>query len=482
MTRPDWPLEIALRRDDARPLHRQLGEALQQAVAAGRLAPGDRLPGTRALADRLGVHRNTVLRAFADLIADGWLQSAPSAGTFVPEALPRPPVGRAAEDVPYPLPPMPPEDARHPPADAPGLLAFTSLPDVTTIPQAAWARAWRRVLRLHGRRALDYADPRGDPALRAAVAGMLAAARGLAVGPDDVLITRGSQMALYLVGAALLRPGDVVAVERLGYAPAWRALAAGGARVAAVPVDREGIDVAALAALCDRAPVRAVYVTPHHQYPTTVSLTPARRMALCALAAERRFAIVEDDYDHEFRFDGPPLFPLASAERAVIYVGTLSKVLAPGLRTGFVTAPRPVLARLVAQRVAIDRQGDAVGERALAELFADGEVQRHVRRMRRLYHRRRDHCAALLRAELGDALDFDLPAGGMAIWARARPGIDLDRWVAAAPRHGVWLMSPAALTAEGPPPRGLRLGYARLDADALARAVAGLRAAAREAA
>lgn len=472
----EWTLEIPLRPGHG-PLFRQLDAALRQAIADGRLAPGARLPGTRALARRLGVHRNTVLRAFADLTADGWLETVESSGTFVPADLPSRPPPAVETGPSYPLPPAPPPDDRRPPDD-PSVLAFTSLPDVTGIPQAAWARAWRRVLRLHGRQALDYADPRGAADLRAALAGMLAATRGLAVGPDDVLVTRGSQMALYLVGAALLGPGDVVAVERLGYAPAWRALSAGGARIAPVAVDRDGLDVDALAALCRRAPVRAVYVTPHHQYPTTVALTPARRLRLLDLAAEHRFAIIEDDYDHEFRFDGAPLFPLASVDRRpVVYIGTLSKVLAPGLRTGFVVAPPPVLDRLVACRLTIDRQGDGVGERALAELFADGEVQRHVQRMRKLYHRRRDLLAGLLRAHLSDAIDFDVPAGGMAIWARVRPSLDLPRWSAAALRRGVWLMSPAAMTADDDPPPGLRLGYARLDGATLTRAVEQLAAA-----
>ncbi len=475
----DWTLELDLRPGDG-PLFRQLHAGLRRAIADGRLAPGARLPGSRTLAKRLGVHRNTVLRAVADLTADGWLETVQSSGTFVAADLPRRPPPSETTGPTYPLPPGPPPDDRRPPDD-PAILSFTSLPDVERIPQAAWARAWRRVLGRHGRVALDYADPRGDRGLRAALAHMLATTRGLAIGADDVLITRGSQMGLYLIGAALLGPGDVVAVERLGYAPAWRALAAGGARIAPIPVDEGGVDVEALARRCRRENIRAVYVTPHHQYPTTVSLTAQRRLRLLDLAVEHGFALIEDDYDHEFRFDGPPLFPIASVDRRpVIYIGTLSKVLAPGLRCGFVVAPPPVLERLVARRLDIDRQGDGVGERALAELFAEGEVQRHVQRMRRLYHRRRDRLAGLLRAHLGDTLDFAVPAGGMAIWARVNPAVDLERWSAAALARGVWLMSPAAMVADDDPPAGLRLGYARLAGDTLTRAVRALAAARRD--
>src|SRR5690606_18932354 len=203
------------------------------------------------------------------------------------------------------------------------------------------------------------------------------------------LITRGSQMALSLAAHSVLRANDVVAVEQWGYPPAWQALRLAGAQVVPVKVDDEGLDVAHLAVMCERqvakrAPIRALYLTPHHQYPTTVSLSPARRVALLQLAATYRFAILEDDYDHEFHFDGQPLLPLASGESdaSVLYMGTLSKVIAPGLRIGYLVAPQTVLQRAVAHRYYLDRQGDVVGEAAMAELLEDGELQRHVRRAR----------------------------------------------------------------------------------------------------
>ena len=218
-----------------------------------------------------------------------------------------------------------------------------------------------------------------------------------------------------------MRPGDVVAVEALGYRPAWSALAATGARLVPVPVDEHGLDVDALEALAARERLRAVYVTPHHQYPTTVMLDAGRRLRLLELARTHRIAVIEDDYDFEFHYEGRPVLPLAAADRhaVVVYIGTLSKILAPPLRLGFIVAPPLLIERLAELRLSIDRQGDQVVECAVAELIEDGELQRHVRRMRRIYQARRDALVAAVRKRLGGALGFEVPAGGMALWARA---------------------------------------------------------------
>jgi GntR family transcriptional regulator/MocR family aminotransferase len=278
---------------------------------------------------------------------------------------------------------------RFTPQDPPGTLQLLGgVPDASLAPAALIARAYRRALRADARGLLGYCDAGGHPRLRAALATMLSATRGLAAGPEHVLPTHGSQMGLFLVAQLLVRPGDVVAVEDPGYRPAWEAFRRAGARLVAVPVDGEGLQVSQLAALAERERVRAVYLTPHHHYPTTVTLSPGRRIALMQLARSTRMAVIEDDYDHEFHYEGRPVLPLASTDAAgsVIYVGTLSKVLAPGLRIGYVVAPPPVVERLVVLRSTLDLQGDPAIEAAVAELLEDGEVQRHVRRVRKIYH------------------------------------------------------------------------------------------------
>jgi GntR family transcriptional regulator/MocR family aminotransferase len=353
------------------------------------------------------------------------------------------------------------------------LVMSGGVPDLRLLPIVEIARAYRRALRRHARALLAYGDPRGEPRLRAAIAGMLAQSRALPIGADDVLVTRGSQMALDLVARTLLSPGDVVAVEALGYPPAWQALSQTGAELMAVPVDDDGIDVDALEKLARRRALRAVYLTPHHQYPSTVTLTAARRLALLDLARRQRFAIIEDDYDHEFHYEWHPVEPLASADSSglVVYIGTLSKILAPGLRLGYVVAPRRLLDHVAVRRLYVDRQGDHVTEHAIAELVEDGELGRHARRMRRVYMRRRDALVAALRDKLGAALSFDVPPGGMALWARVARGIDADAWTERA-RAKKLVVHPGRQFAFDRRSRPyLRLGFAALDETELKDAV-----------
>ena len=489
MNRParQWDLPLDLHADAEEPLFLQISRALAADIQRGRLRPGTRLPGSRTLARSLGVHRNTVLAAFAELSAEGWIESTPASGTFVarslPSVKPRAFASRAMHE-PGALNRLGFElrytqqvsaDSDRPPDDA--LIMSGGIPDVRLVPVADLARAYRRALRECSRTVLSYGDARGEPRLRAALAAMLAANRGLPVTADDVLITNGSQGALDLVGRALIGQGDVVAVEALGYRYASELFRRHGAKLATVPVDEQGLDVAALEKLTESTPIRAVYVTPHHQYPTMVTMTASRRVALLALAQRERFAILEDDYDHEFHYQGRPVLPLASADRAgvVVYIGTLSKILAPGIRMGYIVAPRPLLEHLATLRMYLDRHGDRAVQLAVAHLLDQGILQRHVRRARRIYHARRDLLAAELQRSLGDTLSFSLPTGGMAIWANVRRGVDLDAWVAQALARKVVIHPARRFALDGKPRPCVRLGFAALNESELMTAVHRLR-------
>lgn len=439
---------IIIDRDAPLPPFLQIARALAEDIQRGRLRPGDRLPGSRRFAESLHVHRNTILAALDELIAEGWIETVPGRGTFVTSAIVNPP-GRpfsrrlgirthVPAQVPFALPEAP--AVYRPPSLPRGALNLSNgSPDVRLVPALAIGRAYRRVLGLRGADVLGYGDPEGHAGLRTALASMLAGTRGLSVGPGDLLITRGSQMALTLAARALLRPGDAVAVEQFGYRPAWEAFRAAGATLIPVAIDRHGIDVDALQRIANRTKLRAVYVTPHHQYPTTVTLKAARRLALLALARAERMAIIEDDYDHEFHYDGRPVLPLASADRAgnVVYIGTLSKILAPGLRIGYMVAPPAVLRSAVAIRSLLDIQGDLATEAAVATLIEDGELQRHVARVRRVYANRREILANSLRRVFGDGVEFTLAPGGMALWVRLRMSVDVEEWASRSIRHGV---------------------------------------------
>jgi len=462
------------------PLFLRIAHAVAQDVTRGRLRPGARLPGSRSLARSLGVHRNTVVAAYAELAAEGWVEARAGGGTFVsrelPEPRPRPFARRAGPRAGVPaalgfdLAAAPAPDVEAPP---PGALAlWGGVPDLRLVPHAALARAYRRAMRRAGPRLLGYSDARGQPELRAAIAARVSGQRGIAAGPEAVIVTRGSQMAIDLAARALVSPGQAVAIEELGYRPAWGALERAGAELVPVRVDRGGLDTGELARLCQRRPLRAVYVTPHHHYPTAVAMAPPRRLELLELAARHRFAVIEDDYDHEFHYDGRPILPLASADTAgvVIYIGTLSKILAPGLRLGFAVAPPALIERLAADRYLVDRQGDRVLEAAVAELMDDGELSQHVRRMRTLYRERRDALVASLRARLGRRIEIDVPRGGMALWARAR-GVDVAAWKRRSLERGVAFLVARDFSYRGRAGPHLRLGFAGLDPAELDEAV-----------
>jgi GntR family transcriptional regulator/MocR family aminotransferase len=432
-----------------------------------RMRPGDSLPGYRVLGVRLGVSRNTVMAAYHELQAEGWVVCTPGEGSVVapnpPTRLPgakgKPEPTGLASSMGFDLSPGVDAEVRK---GSPSLLKVASgLPDPRLLPGAELARAYRRALVLNRQQNLELEDPQGHPMLRDALARMLRDSRGIMAAPENILVTRGSQMALFLVAQALLAPGDTVAVEALGQPDAWEAFTRAGARCLPVPLDEEGLRVAALDQLAQSERLRAVFVTPLRQYPTLVQLAPERRERLMALAKVHRFAVIENDQDSEFLFEGQRRPPLAAEDPAgvVIHVGTLSKIFSPNLRLGYVHGPAPLIARLRALRQALDRQGDMVLERAFAELLDDGAIHRHLNRMQRTYRTRRDVLCRALERSLGDHLSFQVPEGGLALWAKVRAGVDVDRWAARALEHGVAFQPGRRFAFDGGPVQALRLGF-----------------------
>ncbi len=479
-----WELGLSLDESDGAPLSRRIARAIMDEVRRGRLMPGARLPGSRSLAHVLHVHRNTVIAAYEQLAGEGWTEPLRARGTFIARSVPRMP--RRTSRATTPIHAKPLQVRFDVPADTKldvkhggtGLRSLSDgVPDVRLAPVAALTRAYRRVLRQDPQDLLAYGHPQGHPRLRTALGEMLRSRRGLMAEADDVLVTSGSQMALELVARALLRPGDTVAVEALGYRPAWTVFRQYGAALAPLPLDACGLDVTALEALCERSAPRAVYVTPHHQYPTTVTLTAPRRIALLELARRKRFAIIEDDYDHEYHYEGRPVLPMASADGAgvVLYVGSLAKVLAPGVRLGYLVAPRPLLALVTALRASIDRQGDHALECAVADLLERGEVQRHAQRARRIYGARRDALTQALGRELGSELAFVTPSGGMTLWAAVADGLDVEAWADRLRADGLMLYTGRRYAYDGKVRGNVRLAFAPFDEQELAQWVRLLR-------
>ena len=471
-----WEMSVALDPEREQPLFLQLSSAVAEEIRSGQLKPGEPLPSSRELAAHLGVNRNTVIAGYAELVAEGLVSTRIGGGTFVatPTVGTLSPRTPAREAIPTytlgpSLQPLPP-----PAVLAPGALSLAmGLPDARLFPAQALARAFRRAISPRSRTLGGNSDCCGHIRLRTELAAMLARSRGLSVTPDNLMVTRSIEQAIDLVARALLAPGDTVVVEEFGYPPAWNVLRLAGATLLPLPLDESGLDVDALEQLLERQSIRAVFLTPHHQFPTTSVMSAKRRERLAALACRHRFAIIEDDYDHEFHYAGKPVLPIAAGDGRgnVVYVGSLANLLAPGISTGFVVAPPAVFERLRSLREASDARGDVAMECAIAELFEDGELLRHVRRLRRTFAARRDVLCDALTRQLGGALQFRVPDGGMALWARVDDGIDALGWQRAGERDGVIFHNGLIYDFDQRAQPFVRLGFSYLDESEIVEAV-----------
>ncbi|CAM3684823.1 PLP-dependent aminotransferase family protein [Roseateles saccharophilus] len=462
-------LHIAARGSRLASLH----AALREAIASGRLAPGLRLPSSRELAASVGVSRNTAVAAYELLASEGWLESRGGAGSFVAE-LPRAVVqvsDRASvapwADSPWlrgELSALPAPGAHSP---APAYRFMTGVPDIAGFPFEVLRRLQTRALQAVAREPARYSRPQGLPALREAIAGHVSSSRAVACTADDVIITAGAQQAFDLIARVLVTPGrTTAAVEDPGYPPLRAALMAAGARLAPVPVDREGLVVDALP-----AGARIVCVTPSHQFPLGVALSLARRRELLNWAAREQAVIVEDDYDGEFRFTPRPLDALKTLDRdgRVFYVGTLSKSMLPVLRIGFIVAPAWAREALVAARQVADIGAPALMQRAVADFIGEGHLLRHVRRMRAEYAERRGVLEQMLVRHLGARADIYPAIAGLHLSAAlAGDCTELARraWQAGV---GVEPLSRYRLAAGGVD--GLVFGYGAISAARIPEAV-----------
>lgn len=455
------------------PVYLQISRQLINAIQRGVLIPGARLPGTRLLASLLGVHRKTIISAIEELDAQGWIQIRPNIGTFVTD---KPPVAKAA-----PLPGDLSRLARYPastgysfpvsilleretfqPAKA---LEFTDgQPDVRLAPFDKLAMAYRRVMsRRSGRRLLTYSDVEGNPFYRKQLADYLNNTRGLHIRPENILTTRGIHMGIYLASELLLQPGDLVVVGSTSHYLGNMIFQQSRAEIMTVPVDENGVSVSALKVLCKNRKIRMLYLTPHHHYPTTVTLSAERRIEILHLARTYGFIILEDDHDYDFHYNSSPLLPLASADTdgMVVYVGSFCKALAPGLRQGYLVAPENLIRELAKLRHIIDRQGDLVMEQALAEMLAEGEIQRYLKKALKIYRSRRDFFCSGLTARFGDVLNFTAPPGGLAVWMEWTKKINLLRISQNCLGRG--LSIPQTLLFQTERLTAMRLGFGNLD-------------------
>ncbi|PSK93997.1 PLP-dependent aminotransferase family protein [Taibaiella chishuiensis] len=434
-----FPFEnvIVLDKTSRQPVYRQIAHCLIQAIRSGTLKAGAHLPGSRELAQSLGVHRKTVLAAYEELDRQDWITIIPRKYTAVSDRIPllkprpwnqaaRPP--GYARDLALPFSTIAGNPAV---ADSvPGILIDDGHPDVRLSPIDHLLKTYRALTaRKHRVKNAATGTAQGIQPLRDILAAYLSETRGLSLTADNLLITHGAQMSIYLAANLLLHPSSVMITGRPGYPAARQTFEATGAKVIEVPVDDNGIDTDAIEAVCKKKKVTAVYVIPHHHYPTTVTLSVERRMKLLELSGKYSFAIIEDDYDYDYHYTAAPYLPLASAahDGQVIYTGSFSKMLDPSLRIGFMVAPANFIRQCTALRQLIDVGGDGYMQYALSILIREGELKRHLKKAKKCYHQRLNFLDTLLKARLGAYLDYTLPGGGMAIWIKLKPGYPVDR-------------------------------------------------------
>ncbi|WP_024301279.1 PLP-dependent aminotransferase family protein [Pseudogulbenkiania sp. MAI-1] len=460
----DWivdALQQGLQRESSEALHRQLYHRLRDWIRQGRLRGGTTLPASRQLANALRLGRNTVLAAYDQLLAEGYLEARHGSGTYVSDVFEphRSPQPAATPTLPG-LSRRGQLMSQHSKLPQGLYGAFApGVPALDAFPQQQWQRLLARHNKQPGPEWLSYSQDGGLTALREVLCDYLCQSRSVQCRPEQILITQGAQQALELCARLLADPGDTVWLEEPGYAGAQAAMAAADLDIVPVPVDSEGLNPAA--APSSQTP-KLIYITPSHQYPSGVVMSLARRLELLKLAETHQSWIIEDDYDSEFRYRSQPLASLQGLANGgtVIYLGTFSKVMYPGLRLGYLVLPEALIDPFRASYARLYREGHYPIQAALADFIAEGHFARHIRRMRELYQIRQTLLRETLLGRLGERIELSPGEAGMHLVATLPDTIDEQHLSAIAAREGLWLR-PLGRHFWGPATRrGLVLGYA----------------------
>lgn len=419
---------IVLDKTKKQPLYRQVSLGIIAAITKGVLKPDTFLPSSRALAEILSLHRKTITAAYEELSIQNWIIIQPRKKPRIARNLPlftETTIGSLNNFSSYKI-------------DFPFLINKTAntiteadrvseisiddgYPDVRLSPIDELLKTYRLFAsKKYSITNAHVGTIQGTLRLRRALAQYLSETRGLAIAPTNLLITHGAQMSIYLASKLLLKKGAKVIVGKPSYPIASKAFKSLGANMIEVPVDDKGIDTDRIEEVCLQQEICAVYIIPHHHYPTTVTLSAERRMKLIALSKRYKFTIIEDDYDYDYHFTSAPYLPLASGKHHgnIIYIGSFSKILDSSLRLGFMVAPENFITQSVAYRKLIDGGGDGYMQNALAVLIEEGGLKRHLKKTKKVYHQRRDFLDCLLSEKLADFITYTLPLGGMAIWIK----------------------------------------------------------------
>lgn len=476
-------LDIELQRGTKEPIYLQLYEALRSLILSNRLRTGQKLPPSRTIARELQVSRTTVILAFEHLLTEGYIEGKAGSGTFISSHIPE----RFFQS-PKPIEPAIPS---RPPVNQISkrgkCLAANQLflhhkntkivpfrPGIAAIkefPFEIWSRFSSKVMHQLSPQYYSYGHVNGYPPLRQAIADYIRTTRGIQCESEQIIIVNGSQQALSLAAHLLLDPGDQAWMEDPGYLGAKEAFKGAGVKLCPLPIDAEGLVVKQGIKLYPNA--KLVYITPSHQYPLGVTMSLARRFELLDWAFQQGSWILEDDYDSEYRYAGRPISALQGIDEqhCVIYMGTFSKVLFPGLRLGYLVVPPSLVDAFAAAKILNDRQSPILEQAVLSAFIESGHFGRHIRKMRLLYQSRREALLDSVKTELGSALKIQASDTGLNVVGFLQKGVDDKAVARLAQKRGIVVPPLSANVDKYFPPPGLILGFAAFDEVEIKRGV-----------
>ena len=420
---------INLNRKGKQPLYIQLTNQFIELIKTGTLAPKVKLPSSRVLSELIGLHRKTVVACYEELALQGWIETLPQKGTFVNADLPllqKQKIGDLIDvseksKTGFSFKKNSILDRTFPQSYKDDYMYVNDgVSDGRLAPVDEIAMIYRKLTNRKSNVAhFGYGTTYGNLRLRETLVAYLNETRGLDITIDNIMITRGSQMGMFLAAQLLIENDEYIIVGDTNYSSSDTTFEYAGAKLLRVGVDENGLNTNAIESFCKKYAVKAIYTTSHHHHPTTVTLSAERRIHLLNLASIYKFAIIEDDYDYDFHYNHAPILPLASHDKNgnVIYVGSVCKTVAPVYRVGYLIASKDFVDECAKLRRFIDRQGDAVLELTFSNFIKDGSLDRHINKVMKIYKARRDLFCKLLKEELSNYLSFDIPKGGMAIWA-----------------------------------------------------------------
>ncbi|GAA3602750.1 PLP-dependent aminotransferase family protein [Flavivirga amylovorans] len=438
---------IKIDRASKQPVYIQLTNQFIDLIKKRTLPPRTKLPGSRTLADLIGLHRKTVIACYEELTLQGWIESIPKKGTFVHKDIPvlqqqewiEKTVSKKDDKAGFSFNKKSLLTRKFPQDHLDDYMYVNDgVSDERLAPVKELSIIYRKIAnKKHTLKYMNYGTTYGNLELRETLACYLSETRGLNITKDNILITRGSQMGMFLASQLLVENQDYIIVGETNYSSADTTFEYAHAKLLRVKVDEHGLDTHDIEKLCKNYAVKAVYTTPHHHHPTTVTLCAKRRMHLLNLAKTYHFAILEDDYDYDFHYNHAPILPLSSHDTCgnVIYIGSICKTVAPVFRVGYLVAPKAFVDECAKLRRFVDRQGDAILELTFSSFIKDGSLDRHIKKVVKIYKDRRDLFCNLLKEELSDYLSFEIPKGGMALWVTLNKKYSWDTVTEIAKEH-----------------------------------------------